>query len=68
MNGRSLHPAHPGCDIPVPGDYDGDGRTDAAVWRNGTSYIQQTSTGGWGSRNNGITGDIPVNRPAYYNS
>ncbi|MCV4783932.1 VCBS repeat-containing protein, partial [Escherichia coli] len=47
-------------DIPVPGDYDADGRTDIAVWRpsNGVWYIARSTLGlsifQWG-----INGDKP---------
>ena len=55
-------------DTPVPGDYDGDGRTDLCVWRasTGTWYILKSSDNysyatylayQWG---NGADGDVPV--------
>lgn len=49
-------------DIPTPGDFDGDGITDRAVYRNSTGYwyIRRSSDLVWFVFRFGLTGDKPV--------
>jgi len=50
--------------VPVPGDYDGDGKADLAIFRpaSGHWFIRTSSTAytAWAAVQWGITGDVPI--------
>ena len=54
--------------MPAPGDYDGDGQTDFAVWRpaEGNWYVIHSSTDQTSVQQWGLPGDMPV--PADYDA
>lgn len=53
-------------DIPVPGDFDGDGKTDFSIFRPGTNvwWVLRSSDGTYSEYGFGATGDVPA--PADY--
>ena len=55
VKGQALQIWGQAGDVPVPGDYDGNGTTDLAVFRNGEWYVKGQALQIWGQ-----AGDVPV--------
>jgi hypothetical protein len=50
-------------DVPLLGDFDGDGRSDLVVWRNGWWFIRRSAGGsytGFSAMHCGLSGDTPL--------
>ncbi len=47
-------------DVPLAGDFDGDGRFDLAVWRSGVFWFRRSSDAEIASTSRGQAGDVPV--------
>jgi spore coat protein A, manganese oxidase len=47
-------------DTVVAGDYDGDGKTDVAVWRNGIYYILNSANAAVSRQYFGTSGDLLI--------